>query len=430
MSSSLPPRFDVEGGLGRIAKLTIDCCTYISRNFVQKWSNIERNGMTSTPERHSPHTIVILDALRSGRANSRADLAKATGLSPSTVSARVDELIKHGHVLETGEGESRGGRRPRRLDIRADAGVVGCIDLGVDRASLGLVDFSGTLIAERHVAMDIALGPRVVLESAVGILREQLAEVDLPPASTLRGLSVGVPGPVAAGGARIVSPSRMPGWNGISVPDVLAGLIDVPVVVNNDANLMAVGEFVSGDPRFVNQVFVKAGSGIGCGIIAGGTLYTGSHGAAGDISHVSVPGAPDVPCSCGKRGCLDAVASGNALVRQLQDHDVDVSNVEAMIELSKDAHPLATRLLREAGSMTGGVLATIVNYSNPDRLVLGGVLSQSEVFVASVRSTLYAECLPMATEHLAVAVSALPLTGGLVGAGKVFLDREFSVAGV
>jgi predicted NBD/HSP70 family sugar kinase len=379
---------------------------------------------------HTPHTITILDALRSGLASSRADLAKATGLSPSTVSARVDELIGNGHVLESGEGVSRGGRRPRRLSIRADAGLVGCIDLGVDRASLGIVDFAGTLVAERHVAMDIALGPHRVLETVVGLLHELTSSVDLPEGAVLSGLSVGVPGPVASGSARIVSPSRMPGWNGVAVPDILSSLVDVPVVVNNDANLMAVGEFVAGDPRLVNQVFVKAGSGIGCGIISGGVLYTGSHGAAGDISHVSVPGAPDVQCSCGRRGCLDAVASGNALVRQLQENGVDVANVEAMIHLAKDAHPMATRLLREAGSMTGGVLATIVNFFNPDRLVLGGVLSESEVFVASVRSTLYAECLPMATENLEVAVSVLPLTGGLVGAGKVFLDRQFSVAGV
>ena len=386
--------------------------------------------MSARSAGHAPHTITILDALRSGSASSRADLAKATGLSPSTVSARVDELIAHGHVLESGEGVSRGGRRPRRLSIRPDAGIVGCIDLGVDRASLGLVDFAGELVAERHVAMDIALGPQRVLEAVVGLLHELIASADLPDGSRLSGLSVGVPGPVASGSARIVSPSRMPGWNGVAVPEILSALVDVPVVVNNDANLMAVGEFVAGDPALENQVFVKAGSGIGCGIISGGVLYTGSHGAAGDISHVSVPGAPDVQCSCGRRGCLDAVASGNALVRQLQENGVDVANVEAMIDLAKDAHPMATRLLREAGSMTGGVLATIVNFFNPDRLVLGGVLSQSEVFVASVRSTLYAECLPMATENLEVAVSRLPLAGGLVGAGKVFLDRQFSVAGV
>ena len=386
--------------------------------------------MSARSAGHAPHTITILDALRSGSASSRADLAKATGLSPSTVSARVDELIAHGHVLESGEGVSRGGRRPRRLSIRPDAGIVGCIDLGVDRASLGLVDFAGELVAERHVAMDIALGPQRVLEAVVALLHELIASADLPDGSRLSGLSVGVPGPVASGSARIVSPSRMPGWNGVAVPEILSALVDVPVVVNNDANLMAVGEFVAGDPTLENQVFVKAGSGIGCGIISGGVLYTGSHGAAGDISHVSVPGAPDVQCSCGRRGCLDAVASGNALVRQLQENGVDVANVEAMIDLAKDAHPMATRLLREAGSMTGGVLATIVNFFNPDRLVLGGVLSQSEVFVASVRSTLYAECLPMATENLEVAVSRLPLAGGLVGAGKVFLDRQFSVAGV
>ncbi|WP_423922756.1 ROK family transcriptional regulator [Frigoribacterium sp. 2-23] len=391
-----------------------------------------RPGPSLVLHRHSPQSVEILAPLRAGVATSRAALAKATGLSPSTVASRVDELIRQGHVVERGQGESKGGRRPRALEIRGDAGLVGCVDLGVDRASFGLVDFAGILVAERHVEIDIAAGPRPVLSEAVAQLVEMVAALPEAATGVIRGISVGVPGPVSTTTSRIVSPSRMPGWNGVSVAEVIQRELAVPVIVNNDANLMAAGELFGTDdqPAPPHQVFVKVGSGIGCGIVSDGQLYTGSNGWAGDISHVSVPGATAVPCSCGRTGCLDALASGNALVREMQLAGFEVAGVEAMIALAQDSHPVATGLLRGAGVMTGGVLATIVNFFNPDRLVLGGVLADSAVFVAGVRSTLYADCLPMATEQLVVEVTQHQGTGGLLGAARVFLDQVFSVEGV
>ncbi|WP_234698077.1 ROK family protein [Lacisediminihabitans changchengi] len=375
--------------------------------------------------RLSPQNLEIVRALRFGRADSKASLAVATGLSPSTVTSRVQDLLTLGHIVETGDGESRGGRRPRRLAIRAEAGAVGCFDLGIDRSSVGLVDFSGALLAHAEIPLDVAAGPAPVFDTlwaALGDLAAGHSERAIPP---VRALSLGVPGPVAADGNRIVSPSRMPGWNGIDAAAMLGGVAGLPVVVNNDANLMAVGEYAAGDRAEGNLVFVKAGSGIGSGIICRGELFVGADGVAGDISHVSVPDAPPVACSCGRRGCLDALASGNALVKELQEAGEDVPDVESMIRRARDADAAATRLLRGAGTMTGGVLSTIINFFNPDRLVLGGVLSQSEVFVNAVRATLYAECLPMATERLTIALPRHPQTSGLLGGGAVVLDRIF-----
>ncbi|PPF77426.1 transcriptional regulator [Subtercola sp. Z020] len=381
-------------------------------------------------ERFSAQNLVVLAPLRAGLADSKAELAKLTGLSPSTVAARVDELIGLGHVVEVGDGVSRGGRRPRRLALRRDAGIVGCVDLGIDRTSIGLVDFSGELVSRSDIHLDIAEGPDRVLGRVWDECQKLVAADERHARLFLRGLSVGVPGPVSRVDGRVIAPSRMPGWNGVDVARLLGDISGVPVLVNNDANLMALGEFASGDRSQPDQVFVKAGSGIGCGIIARGELFVGSRGAAGDISHVAVLDAAPVPCSCGRVGCLDALASGNALVREMQNSGREVPNVEAMIALARDADPVATRLLREAGTMTGGVLATIVNFFNPDRLVIGGVLSQSEVFVAGVRSTLYAECLPMATGDLTIATPARPDDCGLLGAGTAFLDRMFSEQGV
>jgi predicted NBD/HSP70 family sugar kinase len=372
----------------------------------------------------SAQDLEVLGPLRAGLAGSRAELAKRTGLSPSTVTARVDHLIDGGHLVESGKGESSGGRRPRRLQLNGEAGCIGCVDIGIDRTTVALVDLAGRLLTTRHLALDIAGGPDAVLRRVATELRGLLDRT--PAVPVLRGASIALPGPVSVETGRLVSPSRMPGWDGTDASAALTSELGVPAVAGNDANLMALGEYIQGGPAARDQVFVKAGLGIGCGIISGGALYTGSTGAAGDISHVAVPGAAPIPCSCGRTGCLDALASGSALARGMREIGRTARDVDAVIVMGRDGDPDATRLLREAGVMTGGVLGTIVNFFNPHRLVIGGALSRSDVFVSGVRSKIWADCLPMATDRLDVATPLDPDTGGIRGAGRIFLDSFFS----
>ena len=376
------------------------------------------------PPVFSSQDLEVLAPLRAGIAGSRADLAKSTGLSPSTVTARVDHLIGGGHLVESGKGESSGGRRPRRLQLNGAAGSIGCVDVGIDRTTVALVDLAGRLLATRHLAVDIAGVPEAALRQVAGGLRALLDET--PAAPVLRGASIALPGPVSVETGRLVSPSRMPGWNGTDAAAALTAELHVPALAGNDANLMALGEYIQGRPADRDQVFVKAGFGIGCGIISGGALYTGSTGAAGDISHVAIPGAAPIPCSCGRTGCLDALASGSALARGMREMGHAVHDVDAVIAMGRDGNPDATRLLREAGVMTGGVLGTIVNFFNPHRLVIGGALSRSDVFISGIRSKIWADCMPMATDQLEVTTPRDADTGGIRGAGQVFLDAFFS----
>lgn len=357
----------------------------------------------------------VLQLIRSGAASSRSDVAKVIGVSASTAAGRVQALIDHGYLREAGDGQSHGGRRPRKLALRPDSGSVAAADLGSHHASLALFDMCGTLLAEHEQPVRIADGPAAVLR---WVHEEVLRLAD--PAIPLRGITVGLPGPVDARTGRVVSPSRMPGWNGVDVRSVLAAHTGLPVVVDNDANLMAVGEH-SADPAD-HLVFVKAGTGIGCGVIASGRLHHGAVGAAGDISHLAVPGREEVACSCGRNGCLDAVASGAALVRDLTEAGVEVADPAAVVELARDAHPTTTRMLREAGRATGEVLATIVNFFNPNVLVVGGQFSRAEPFVASIRSALYERCLPMATEDLQVVTTRTGRLAGVTGAGHLMLE--------
>ncbi|TDV44808.1 ROK family transcriptional regulator [Actinophytocola oryzae] len=370
----------------------------------------------STPSRgvapDSPGAVLQL--IRSGEVSSRARLAKHLGVSASTAGLRVQALIDHGYVRETADGQPQGGRRPRRLALRQDFGEVVAVDLGSHHATVARFDMSGTLVTHLTKDVRIAEGPDEVL----GWVHAMLA--DSP--ARLRGVTIGVPGPVDARTGRVVSPSRMPGWNRVRVASEMTRYgPPATVLVDNDANLMALGEH-SAEP-VDHMVFVKAGAGIGCGVIASGRLHRGSAGAAGDISHLPVPGREDVECSCGRNGCLEAVASGAALVRDLNAAGVTVGSPAEVVALAGDAEPTATRLLREAGRATGELLATVVNFFNPDALVIGGQLGRAEPFVASVRAAVFERCLPMATERLQVRASRTGYLAGVTGGARLVIEH-------
>jgi len=363
----------------------------------------------------------IFSLIRDGRAASRAELSRQTGLAASTVALRVEELIRLGYVLESGDGRSQGGRRPRNLRVATGSRLVAGVELGARHATLRVYDLGGVEVAGRGVALDIARPPEVVLREIHDELTGMIAP--LPGGGRLAAIGLALPGPVSVPDGRVISPSRMPGWNGLAPSVILEDLAGVPVRVENDANAMAVGEFVATGRVTRHMILVKAGASIGTGIIAAGVLHRGMRGMAGDVSHTAVSGGSQMLCSCGRLGCLDAVAGGRSMVLALQHAGVAVEEVADVAALAHDAHPLATRLLREAGSRTGVVLATLVGFFNPERLVLAGSLSSSDAFVASVRSSVYDQCLPLSTEGLDIAVSAGGADVGARGAAAIVLDE-------
>lgn len=369
--------------------------------------------VTSTPSAGELFRLV-----QNGRAQSRADLSRLTGLSASTVAMRVDELMAHGYLEETGRGASKGGRRPRMLAVRAGETAVAAIDLGERHVTYVLMNRRGDVLADANRPLSLLDGPRSVLADIWAAVQELAAEHD---GIRIEGVAMSLPGPVDSRDGRLLAPMRMPGWNGVVVADVLREITRLPAHVENDANAMAMGEFVERGQRVSELVFVKAGSGIGCGIIAGGELYRGFRGVAGDISHVALADAPPVICSCGRVGCLDVVASGSAIVDALRETGVAVDHLEDVLSLAIDAHPRATGLLREAGQRTGEVLATIINFFNPQVLAIGGQLATADAFVAGVRQAIYTLCLPMSTDLLEISISAAGPLGGARGVGDALL---------
>jgi glucokinase-like ROK family protein len=358
---------------------------------------------------------------------SRSALAQISGLAPSTVSLRVDELILGGLVSEAADGRSTGGRRPRLLQLRADGGVVLAADLGATHVRLAVADLRGRLVSVIEEPIELSLGPAAVLPFVADRLEALTASL-LDGSSVVRALGIGLPGPVDHLKGRVTSPSRMPGWHQSDVAETLSHRLGVPVVVDNDANLMALGEYVSRGSAVQHLVAVKLGTGIGCGVITNGQVHHGASGVAGDIGHVRVPGVEPLPCACGNSGCLETFASGAGLAAALRREGRQVTSSAEIVQLVRDSDPVASTLARTAGRHLGEVLAFVVNFFNPDQLVIGGTLANAEPLMAAVRGAIYERCLPLASDCVEISTSKAGADAGVLGATALALREALKVA--
>jgi len=343
----------------------------------------------------------LLSLIASGVANSRSELVRSTGLAASTISSRIEALIGSGWVAEGGLELSRGGRRARSLSINSAAGYLLISDIGATHARVMATDLAGATLAEIERPVDLAQGPEQVADRIVAIGQELAADPAVA-GRELRGAAAAIPGPVDQHTHRVVSPSRMPGWHDSPFGEVLGRKLSVPTVIENDANLMALGLLAGSAEPPNSLVVVKIGGGIGCGVITDGRLYRGASGVAGDISHNRVAEAADRPCSCGNNGCLETIASGAALVNDLAATGAPVSSVAQILSLVQYNDAAATTAMRTAGRQIGEVLATMINFINPEALFLAGHLSVAEPLVAAIRSVIYERCLPIATRSLTI----------------------------
>jgi glucokinase-like ROK family protein len=383
--------------------------------------------------------VAVLDHVRAHGDSSRAELAEATGFGRSVLTQRVEALLAYGLLAEDRVGISTGGRAPRLLRFRADAGYLLVADLGATSTDVALADLSGGIVVHRQEPSDIAAGPDEVLTRVETLFDECVAEAGV--AGSLWGIGIGVPGPVEFESGRPVSPPIMPGWDGYRVRERFAGR-GAPVWVDNDVNVMALGELTVGCGRGVDDfVFVKIGTGIGAGIVVDGRIHRGAKGSAGDVGHIYVQGGREVTCRCGMSGCLEAFAGGAALAR-----DAEAAAREGRSEIlqgmldkkgfleaedvalaSKHGDPVSIELITEAGRLIGQMLTGIVNFFNPSLIVIGGgVAGAGDLLLATVRQAIYRRSLPLATRDLVVRRSVLDGRAGVIGAATMVANELFA----
>ncbi|GAB3232301.1 ROK family protein [Glycomyces halotolerans] len=365
----------------------------------------------------------LLRFLRDGVPRTRSELSALTGLARSTVTGRIDALLSAGFIAPSGETASTGGRPPATFAFNPHARIALGADLGATHARLAITDLAGTVLAQVNADLDIALGPEAVLDWVVDHGHKLLDEV-ARPASDLLGVGIGLPGPVEHSTGRAVNPPIMPGWDGFDVPEYVGRRLPVPVLVDNDVNIMALGEHFSAWSDSEHMLFIKAATGIGCGIIAGGRVYRGAQGAAGDMGHIKVSGADEALCRCGNTGCLEAVASGAAIASGLTAQGIEARGSLDVVELARSGSVPALQLIRQAGRDIGEVLAGAVNFFNPSIIVIGGSLALAgDHLLAGVREVIYQRSLPLATRHLRIAAARTGESSGAIGAGVMVIEH-------
>ena len=368
-------------------------------------------------------TDQVFQLLRDARPRTRAQVASHLGLSRATVALRIDRLMELGLIGPVEGAASSGGRPPSQFAFNPTARLVLATDLGASHAAVALTDLTGSIVARKRVDMAIADGPERVLGWVVDAAQSLLEEVRRD-AGDLIAVGIGLPGPVEFSTGRPINPPIMPGWDRFDVPGWVRQHLEVPVLVDNDVNIMALGEQSHGWPRVDHFMLVKVATGIGSGIISGGRLQRGAQGIAGDLGHVQIARGADVPCHCGNFGCLEAMASGPAIAASLTKAGVPATTSADVIALVKGGDLVAIQAVRQAGRDIGEVLATCVSLINPAVIAIGGSISAvGEHLLAGVREIVYSRSMPLATEHLQVVQARAGADAGLIGAGMLAIDH-------
>jgi predicted NBD/HSP70 family sugar kinase len=367
--------------------------------------------------------------IRELRDTTRAELGQLTGLSRTAVAARVAALMEVGLVAESERAASTGGRPATMLTFDADAGVVLCVAIGISRTRMAVCNLAGELVATGDIEQEVALGPDDLMPDVVKRLDVLLEDYrDVP----VYGVGLSLPGPVDRERGCSRDSPILRGWDGVELRPYFEELASgVPVMLDNDANAIALGERGGELQRLDDLLVLKASTGLGAGIIAGGVLQRGATQAAGEFGHNKTAAAEGLSCRCGDTGCLEAIASGWAVVHQLQQQGRAVRHMRDVVELVHAGDPEARRLIRDSGRHIGEVIASAVNLLNPAVLVVAGDMAAAyDVFVAGLREALYRNATAMATRELQVVPAAHEGHSAVIGTAAMVLDQVLSARAV
>ena len=380
------------------------------------------------PTARERSALRVLDYLFRAGPASRVDIIRATGLSRATVSKLIGELQAQGLVTEQRPAltvAGRSGRPPALLTLNPELGAFGGVDFGHSSVRVAIADVTGTLLVEDRFDLDVDNAAELAIAAAVERLPALVAETGLP-GQRLLGVGAAISAPVRRDGASLVSAGILPGWSAVSPQRELARRLDVPVHVGNDANLGALAEVRTGAARGASDVvYVMLSSGVGGGLVLGGSLFTGHSGMTGELGHVQVD--PDgALCRCGNRGCLETVAGAQALLARLGTGPARgrAPSLAEAVERVHAGDELARRVFREAGVAAGRVAGGICNIVNPELVIVGGdLIVAGELLVDAVREGLEQTSIPAVRADVAVVAATLGDRAELLGAIGLAIEQ-------
>ncbi|WP_420645074.1 ROK family protein [Candidatus Leptofilum sp.] len=386
---------------------------------------------------------LIVQSIRAKGPLSRTDLTQLLNYSRASLTTIVGTMVETGILHEVGEGRSAGGRRPLLLDINPQLGYVAGVDIGATSVDYALADFQGKIFERYSESCDVRMEPELFLNNVCDVVSKMLAKHEIAP-ERLVAIGLGVPGPVEFAAGVLIAPPLMPSWEGYPIKSFFRPKFpNAKVVVDNDVNIMAKGEQKAGNGQGVeNFLFVKIGTGIGCGIISNGRIYRGNDGCAGDIGHICVDYNGPI-CHCGNQGCLEYLAAGPAIAAQgiekaqagqspflaqrMQENDGELTAADVG-EAAAAGDRAANEIIRTTGRMIGGVLAGLVNFYNPKAIFIGGGVSKiGYTLLSTIRQATLRRATALSTRRLQVEYSQLGDDTGVVGAIWLALENVFIV---
>lgn len=386
--------------------------------------------------------LTVVHHLQQHGVLTRNEVAGLLDVSRSKATNITNGLIKQGIIEEEAVAESTGGRRPQLLALRREFAYVVGIQMGATGADICVANLRGEVLGVRRLDLTVRGNPNAVMDSAFQQVFALLEDLAISP-EQVRAVGIGVPAPVDKDSQHIVSPAIMLGWENYSIVDYVQQHFPGAVIqVGNDASLMALGEYRMGAGRgHENFIFVKIGTGIGCGIISNGRVYLGSTGCSGHIGHVSIDRDGPV-CYCGNVGCLEKMVAAPAMVaRALQAVKEGKSPILAHIKSEKGVLALgdvgdaagagdkiANDIILQSGQAIGKILATLVSFFNPSQLIVGGRASNiAPQLLVSIHRTILEYSLPLSTRDFTIQRSEMGYEAGAHGAVALALDSLFTV---
>ncbi|MEE1791858.1 ROK family transcriptional regulator [Streptomyces sp. BE308] len=370
---------------------------------------------------HRANLERVVRAVRMAGSLTQAEIARSTGLSAATVSNIVRELKDGGTVEVT--PTSAGGRRARSVSLSGDAGIVVGVDFGHTHLRVAVGNLAHQVLAEESEPLDVDASSAQGFGRAEVLVRRLIETTGVSPEKVI-GVGLGVPGPIDVESGTLGSTSILPGWTGINPSDELAGRLGVPVYVDNDANLGALGELVWGSGRGVRDLaYIKVASGVGAGLVIDGTIYRGPGGTAGEIGHITLDESGPV-CRCGNRGCLETFTAARYVLPLLQpSHGPDLT-MERVVQLAREGDPGCRRVIGDVGRHIGSGVANLCNLLNPSRVVLGGSLAEAgELVLGPIRDSVSRYAIPSAARQLSVLPGALGGRAEVLGALALVLSE-------
>lgn len=367
---------------------------------------------------HTANRRRVVELLQSAGELSQAEVARATGLAPATVSNIARELTSAG-VLVVSDGDTR----RRALRLARSAGLVVGFDFGHRHVTVAIADMAHQVLAERRAELGIGVSARESLESGATLLEQALVDID-DDRSSLVAIGMGLPAPIDNRTGEVGALSILPGWVGVDAARVASDRLGLSVEVDNDANLGVLAEHLWGSGAgFDNIAFLKLSEGVGAGLVLNGEIFRGRNGTAGEIGHTTMDDLGAV-CRCGNRGCLETMVAARSVIELLEPRLGPGLTIQDVVRMAREGDNACARVLADVGRQAGVALANLCNIFNPERILIGGELALAgELLLAPMRESVRRCGMPSATADLQILPGALGARAPVLGAVALALQR-------